>query len=448
MTLYRWFAWPLNCSYTFCMHNKPISAIVLGAGMRGADAYAPYALAYPDQLDIVGVAEPDAVRRHRFAAAHDIAPANSFTTWQAVFDRPKFADVVINTTQDQMHFASTVAALEAGYDVLLEKPITNTLAETVQLVQLAEQNGRLLQICHVLRYTNFFTKLHEIVTSGRLGDIITVEHRENVRYTHMAHSFVRGNWGNTAQSSPMILAKCCHDFDILFWNLGQPVTRLQSFGSLMHFRPENAPPQATDRCTAPCPAADACPFDARRYYLEPIHLNWARKITNQPTGEGIQLALENGRYGRCVYQCDNDVVDHQTVNMQFASGASVVLFMHGHSHEESRTMRYDGSRATLRGKFDYVNGWIEIHDHLTDTVEKITIPAGVSGHGGGDEGIIRGFVQAMRGEQPPLTAARDSLESHLLAFAAEESRRNGTVIDMNQFRKQAEQTANQKAQSG
>lgn len=420
------------------MHNKPITAIVLGAGMRGADAYAPFALSYPDQLNIVGVAEPDAVRRHRFATAHDIAPANSFTTWQAVFDRPKFADVIINTTQDQMHFASTVAALEAGYDVLLEKPITNTLAETVQLVQLAEKNGRLLQICHVLRYTNFFTKVHEIVASGRLGEIITVEHRENVRYTHMAHSFVRGNWGNAAQSSPMILAKCCHDLDILFWNMGQPVTRLQSFGSLIHFRPENAPANATDRCTDPCPAAPDCPFDARRYYLEPIHINWARKITNQPTAEGIQLALENGRYGRCVYQCDNNVVDHQTVNMQFANGASVVLFMHGHSPEESRTMRYDGSRATLRGKFDYVNGYIEIHDHLTDTVEKLNIPAGNSGHGGGDEGIIQGFVQAMRGQQPPLTAARDSLESHLLAFAAEESRLNGTVIDMEQFRQQAE----------
>lgn len=420
------------------MQNKPITAIVLGAGMRGADAYGPYALAYPDQLKIIGVAEPDPVRRQRFAAAHDIVLANSFTTWQAVFDRPKFADVIINTTQDQMHFASTVAALEAGYDVLLEKPITNTLAETVQLVQLAEQNGRLLQICHVLRYTNFFATLHEIVTSGRLGEIITVEHRENVRYTHMAHSFVRGNWGNAAQSSPMILAKCSHDFDILFWNMGQHVTNLQSFGSLIHFRPENAPPHAAERCTAPCPVADDCLFDARRYYLEPIHLNWAHKITNQPTPEGIQLALENGRYGRCVYLCDNDVVDHQTVNMQFANGASAVLFMHGHSYEESRTMRYDGSRATLRGKFDYVNGWIEIHDHLTDTVEKLTIPAGVSGHGGGDEGIIRGFVQAMQGKQPPLTAARDSLESHLLAFAAEESRLNGTVIDMNKFRQQSE----------
>ena len=402
--------------------------------MRGAFAYAPYATAHPNDLDIVGVAEPDAVRRGRFVSAHDIAPNRIFESWEPLLRHPKFADVIINTTQDQMHYASTMAALKAGYDVLLEKPITNTIEETVELVKTAEENGRLLQICHVLRYTNFFSTLHDILQSGRLGKIVNVTHRENVRYTHMAHSFVRGNWRNLSESSPMILAKCCHDLDILQWNLEQQVTHLQSFGSLIHFRPENAPPNASAHCADPCPAADECPFDARRYYLKPENANWLRKITNATDHDGIMEDLRTGPYGRCVYQCDNDVVDHQTVNMQFDGGATAVLIMQGHSHNETRTMRYDGTRATLRGMFDYVSGSIEIHDHLTDQVERIDVPPSESGHGGGDMGIIESFVKAARGDTPALTSAHESLESHLMAFAAEESRLNNHVIDMNAYR--------------
>jgi hypothetical protein len=239
----------------------------------------------------------------------------------------------------------------------------------------------------------------------------------------------------------MILAKCCHDLDILYWNLGRPVERLHSFGCLIHFRPENAPEGATARCTDGCPAAEQCPFDARRIYLDLRYESWpVTAITDDLSLAGRQRALETGPYGRCVYQCDNDVVDHQTVNMEFAGGVSVVLFMHGHSYEESRTMRYDGTRATLRGKFDYKNGWIEIHDHLTNRCKNIEIPAGESGHGGGDFGIVRSFVRALRGEAEALTTARESLESHLLAFAAEESRQDGTVVSMKDFRQRAEQS--------
>ena len=256
----------------------------------------------------------------------------------------------------------------------------------------------------------------------------------------MAHSFVRGNWRDELKSSPMILAKCCHDLDILFWNMARPVSRLHSFGFLNHFRPENAPEGATQRCTDGCPAAEQCPFDAR-----PLYLNMENEgfpvvtIAEDLSLAGRQHALETGPYGRCVYQCDNNVVDHQTVNMEFEGGTSVVLFMHGHSHEETRTMRYDGTRATLRGKFTYKEGWIEIHDHLTNRREDIEIPVAQSGHGGGDTQIVRSFVQAVRGEAEALTHARESLESHLLAFASEESRLNGTVVNMQEFRRRAEQ---------
>jgi hypothetical protein len=249
----------------------------------------------------------------------------------------------------------------------------------------------------------------------------------------------------------MILAKCCHDMDILYWNLG-PVRRLASFGSLTHYRPENAPPGAPERCTDGCPAAEECPWYAPRLYLHG-HTGWpVSVISEDPSLEARRRALETGPYGRCVYYCDNDVVDHQTVNLEFQSGASGTLFMHGHSHEEGRTMRYDGVRATLRGRFSYGLGdSIEIHDHLTGRVEEIDPSGGgpladgslgdLGGHGGGDAGLVAAFVRALRpepGSAGGLTTSRESLESHLMAFAAEEARVEGGIVSMDEFRQRAE----------
>jgi predicted dehydrogenase len=428
--------------------SQPIEAVMVGAGSRGYHAYGPYALQHPDQIRFTAVVEPHEERRQRFAKAHAIPNERQFHSWEDLYAQGQIAQALLNCTLDRTHLDSTLPALELGYDVLLEKPMANTLAGNVRLVQAAEQHGRLLMICHVLRYTGFFSTLHEIIQSGRLGDVITFEHRENVVYWHMAHSFVRGNWRNSQVESPMILAKCCHDMDVLFWNLG-PVTRLNSFGSLAHYRPENAPPGAPERCTDGCPVSDDCPWYAPGLYLRE-YTGWPVSVISEDTSlEARRQALESGPYGRCVYHCDNDVVDHQTVNMAFGSGTTGVLFMHGHSHEEGRTMRYDGTRATLRGKFAYGHGGnaIEIHDHLTGRVERIdpnakaSSEAAAAGHGGGDVGVMRAFVQAMRGSGTALTTARESLESHLMAFAAEEARVEDTIVHMDEFRRRAE-TAN------
>jgi predicted dehydrogenase len=428
--------------------SKPIEAVLIGAGNRGYTAYGPYALRHPEQIWFTAIAEPNDERRRRFAEAHGIPPERQFRSWADLYAKGRIAGALVNCTLDRMHLASTLPALELGYDVLLEKPMSNTLAGNLQLVQAAEEQGNLLMICHVLRYTAFFSALHDIIVSGRLGRIITVEHRENVVYWHMAHSFVRGNWRNSEMESPMILAKCCHDLDILFWNLG-PVARLNSFGSLIHYRPENAPAGATVRCTDGCPVADDCPWYAPRLYLrEDDYTAWPISVISEDTSLAARRrALETGPYGRCVYHCDNDVVDHQTVNMEFENGTTGVLFMHGHSHEEGRTMRYDGTRATLRGKFGYgVGDSIEIHDHLTGRIEHIDPLAGASGHGGGDEGVMSAFVHALQnaGSAEPVlsganvTTARQSLESHLMAFAAEEARVEGSLVSMEEYRKRVE----------
>ncbi len=432
---------------------RPVTLALIGAGARGAYAYGSYALAHPREVRFVAVAEPDPIRRQRFAETHDLDDDRCFESWEELLSRGQLADGILIATQDQLHVEPTVAALEAGYHVLLEKPMAHTLEGCVRLVQAAERTGRILQICHVLRYTPFWQTLHRIVTSGELGDIVTVEHRENVAWWHMAHSFVRGNWRRADLSSPMILAKCCHDLDLLVWNLQRPVVRLSSVGSLIHFRPENAGPEIPERCTDGCPIEAECPFSALGIYLDARLLPGPRALepgetappvwpfitmTDDLTWEGRRRAIENGPYGRCVYRCDNDVVDHQVVSMELEGGTSVVLVMHGHSNEEHRSMRYDGTRATLRARFGNPSE-IVVHPH-GGTPQAIPIPqAEGGGHGGGDWGTFRAFLQVLRGETAPLTDVRTSLESHLLAFAAEEARLSHRVVDMAEFRARAEQ---------
>jgi predicted dehydrogenase len=418
---------------------SPITAVVLGAGGRGT-VYGGYALKHPQDIEVVAVAEPQADRLARFATQHDIPPSHQFSSWEEVMRAGKIADVVINCTMDRMHINSTLAALETGYDVLLEKPMSPVLHENVRLVQVAEERGQHLQICHVLRYSPFFEAVRDVVQSGKLGRVVSVDHRENLVFWHMAHSYVRGNWRNVAEAGPMILAKCCHDFDILYWILRTPVAWLSSFGSLTHFRPENAPEGAPLRCTDGCPAADTCKYEATRLYARDTN-GWPwNAVTLMPTIEARMEALRTGPYGRCVYHSDNDVVDHQTVNMELIDGTTVTLLMQGQGNEEGRTMRYDGTQATLYGRFVAGRYSLTIRYHRTGEEEHVPIIAkDESGHGGGDFGIVRSFFNALQ-DRPDdsVTTARESLESHLLAFAAEESRLRHSIINMSDYRTRVE----------
>jgi len=458
---------------------KPIQAVLIGAGNRGAEAYAPYALRHPEQICFVAVAEPDPDRRARFAATHSIPAEDQYESWEPLLAHPQYGQAAIIATQDWQHTAPALAAMAAGYDVLLEKPMATTREECLQLVQAAETTGRRLNICHVLRYTNHFVKMREIIQSGVLGDVVDVVHRENVGYWHMAHSYVRGNWRNREQSSPMILAKCCHDLDILYWLLGSPVTNLNSYGSLMHYRAENAPPGAPLRCTDGCPVADACPYFAPRLYVDMLpfwqtyaetaegfnrlavetylkqpglfraaasvapylrqvseYSGWPRTVVQaNPTNENLLEALRTGPYGRCVYHCDNDVVDHQVVSMRLENNVTVTLGMHGHSHVEYRTTRIEGTRGRLLAEFGAGGSWIEVAEHHPDRHTRYnTSPSENAGHGGGDYFLMQAFVRSLNGDaQAARTTAREALESHLLAFAAEQSRVEGRNLQRAEF---------------
>ncbi len=433
-----------------------IRLIAIAAGDRG-NTYGNYVLDHAsDRAEYVGVADPNTKRREIFSQKHNIDPEYQFANWEEVFSKPKFADAVVIATPDALHYQPAMQALDAQYGILLEKPMAATLDDNISLIHKWQESGRVLQVCHLLRYTEFYKTIYDVVQSGRLGKIITIHHEENVAYWHMAHSFVRGNWRHKDQSSPMILAKCCHDLDLLYWFVGEPIIWVSSVGSLAHFRTEEAPyPDVPLRCTDGCQAEMDCPFFAPNIYInhhpfnalyeevglpateDPLGYKAAYEAYliegENPTPEQLYQALLDSPYGRCVYRCDNDVVDHQIVLMESVSGISIVLTMQGHSHIPSRITRIDGTRASLECTFSTHNT-IYLHNHLTGHTETMMSEPSSSFHGGGDEKLMSNFLDVLENHRTPLTNPRVSLESHLMAFAAEQARLDGNVIDMNEFR--------------
>lgn len=411
---------------------QPKTAVIIGAGDRGARAYAPYALDYPNELKIVAVAEPNKERRERVCQSHLISPENSFSNWDNLLEKDKLADIAIICTMDQDHFKPTMKALELGYHVLLEKPMSPEPLECVEMERAAKKYNRQLTICHVLRYTEFWSTIKKVIDEGMIGDIASIQLNENVEIMHMSHSFVRGNWRNKELSSPMILQKSCHDMDIISYVLGEKCERISSYGSLMHFKEENAPIGAPERCLDGCPAELECPFHAGRYYLGEGR-GWARKFTEDDSNEGIINALHTTNYGKCVYQLDNNVVDHQVVNMEFESGATATFSMSGFTREQTRIVQIMGTKGEIRGNME--ENSISIFDFLTRHESIVKFDKPVGGHGGGDRAIVRTFLKDIDKEQhESKSSASDSLRSHLMAFAAEESRlQKGRSVNLNEY---------------
>ena len=399
---------------------KPITAVVLGAGSRGC-SYSGYAKEYPEALQIVAVAEPRADRRDLLAQELNIPESNRFASWQELLARPRMADCVFVCTMDDDHTAPAVKAMELGYHVLLEKPMSNTEAECRLIADTASRTGRALAVCHVLRYTPFYMTLKNLIEQGQVGEVTVINQIENVGYWHQAHSFVRGNWRTVRETSPMILQKSCHDMDILLWLMGKDCRRVQSFGSLRHFTPENAPEGAPERCLDGCPHAERCPYYAPALYMDMRRTGWpVDVITTDLSEAGRRKALEEGPYGRCVYRCDNDVVDRQVVNLEFEDGAVATFTMTAFSADFSRQLKIFGTEGQITA--DMGNNQIVLH-RFGEEKQTIPVDAARSGHGGGDYGILRDFLHVLRHGGESRTSANVSLQSHLICFAAEKSRK-------------------------
>ncbi|MDR0719681.1 MAG: Gfo/Idh/MocA family oxidoreductase [Treponema sp.] len=408
-----------------------VRAALIGAGDRGTNAYAPYALQHPDDVCFVAVADPLQSRRERFAKLYGVPPERCYPNAEELWARPKIADGVIICTSDKEHYIPAKTALEKGYHVLLEKPLSTNPARCLSLKETAEKNGLTLMTCYVLRYTAFYQRLFGIVQSGRIGRLVSIQQHDNIGHAHFSHSYVRGNWRSAAASCPMILSKSCHDLDIFFWFAGSPCKSVQSFGRLHYFTRENAPKGAPDRCTDGCPAREDCVYYAPSIYAKE-NSGFASSIVADGGDYAARMeALKSGPYGKCVFKNDNDACDNQVVNMLFENGVTVSFSINGLSYECNRNIRLYGTQGELRG--DLLRNTIELYNFKSGAVERIELHGRPDRQGGGDYGIIHDFVQVLNGRGQKLTAVENSLESHMMAFAAEESRKTGRVVDVKEY---------------
>ena len=418
--------------------ERKISVVIVGAGSRG-DAYSRYVANFPEEAKVVAVCEPREEWRKRLAATHEIPPERCFTDWKELLNHPRLADAALICTVENLHRDIAVALAALKYHLLLEKPMAPTEAACRDIYQAAQENGIVLAVCHVLRYTDWFAKLKAMVDSGLIGKVHHIAATELVNAWHFSHSFVRGNFRNDETSSFFLMAKCCHDLDLLNTLVPSRCVRASSFGRLSHFTPENQPKGAADRCLD-CPARieSACPYSALKVYLrdrlDRLPLWPVAMLTTDTTPAGVETALRKGPYGRCVYACDNNVVDHQTVNLEFEDGTTVGFITTAFA-VGGRDYFLMGDKGSLR----FTGEEILHNDFLVGPAGRVThhaITSGdgtvLSGHGGGDFGLMREFVTAVRTGDPKgiLTGPTASLESHLIVFAAEESRKTGRVVDI------------------
>jgi predicted dehydrogenase len=423
----------------------PVDAVLIGAGNRGRYTYGGYARRRPERLRLVAVADPVAERREALAHEHGLPGGVVFADWRPLLGAPRRARVAIVATGDTQHVEPVLAAVARGYHVLLEKPMALDPADCVRLVQAAERHGCLLQIGHVLRYVPFYRKVREILASGALGQLVHLELKENVAFWHMTHSYVRGKFRNRRVAAPLVLAKTCHDLDLIAWFVGVPALRVASQGELRHFRADCAPPGAPERCTEGCPVQAECPHDAVRFYADPapeVARLWPwTDVSPDPSREARRAALEAGPYGRCVYRCDNDVPDRQVVWLEFEDGASASLTVHGHASRETRTIRATGSRGELRGVLQ--DGILELSRHGSFEVERHRFEGSLLGHYGGDDLLLDHFtdVVARDAGDELVASGRVALESHLVGFAAEEARATGRTVEMAGLREAAARRA-------
>ncbi len=414
------------------------TVIVIGAGGRGT-TYSRIASKMGDAFRVVAVAEPLEERRNYLRDLYAIPEEMCHPSWEELLSRPKFADLVIIATMDRDHYAPAMAAIEKGYNLLLEKPMSATPEECCAIERAATERGVFVLVCHVLRFTPFFCALKQLIDRGEVGDVIHIQHAEAVGNLHQAHSFVRGNWRNSEESSCMILQKTCHDMDILQWLIGKNCKKVHSFGSLTYFKKENMPEGATPRCLD-CPHGDTCYYYAPKFYRNPQNRPFIESATHcsNPTEEEISEMLRTSDYGRCVFDCPNNVVDHQTVNLEFDGGTTVSFTMCAFN-KGGRQIRIMGTKGELFGSMG--DPFVTLYDFATCEARriefsKVLLDDSISGgHGGGDEGIMMALRDRLydQGEHPSICTIQETCRNHLISFAAEESRLTGKVVDMDEF---------------
>ena len=436
--------------------DKKFTVSILGCGSRGHYTYGRCMTEnFGDKFEIACVCDIDPVKIDLAQKAWGI-PNEACYLDADEFLKEKRSDALVIATQDRDHVKMCIRALELGYDILLEKPISPVEDELYELLEAYNKYGKKVIVCHVLRYAPAFLKIKELLDSGEIGKIVCIDWIEQVTYWHQAHSFVRGKWRNDEETSPMIMQKCCHDLDLLQYYANSKCKTVYSMGDLSFFNQANKPEGAASRCQD-CKYKTDCVYSAERLYVEkwkkdfdwafdkPHVDNHARQqgwpfnvvdSTRPITEESIRKAYENSQYGRCVFDCDNNVVDNQTVMMQFENGIRANLTMTAFTALPGRKMTFHGTLGEV--EMDEENDYIRVsrYGHGTRFLSlKEILRVAINddfGHGGGDLMLVRDFYDALAGKADLGTTLDRSIESHLIALAAEKSRKTGKVYHLHE----------------
>ncbi len=423
---------------------KQFTAIIIGAGQRGA-AYAKHMKNLSDKFNVVGVAEAIDARKEAIKTMFSVPEENCCSDYRELLAKPKMADIAVIATQDNMHTEPALMAIEKGYHLLLEKPVAQTPEECIQICKAAKEKGVKVLVCHVLRYSPFYKKVKELLMDGTIGDVMSLMAVEGVGNIHQSHSYVRGDWKSEKESTPMLLAKCCHDLDIIQWLLDKDCKKISSFGELTYFKPENAPAGAPARCYGTdCPGRTDCPYDVYKVYLGESGRDFmkntcARGFVKEgaaPDEEAITQGLKNTDFGNCVFHAGNDVVDHQIVNLQFDGDVTASLTMNAFN-KGGRYIRIFGTKGELYANHSDTKITLYTFDDLQiKTVGVLETEESIEGgHGGGDMGIVAELYDYLSGDYQGYCAAdiETSIRNHLLGFAAEKARREDTVEKIHDY---------------
>ncbi len=453
------------------MGKRPVTVALLGAGERGQVMYGIFAKKHPDLFKYVAVAEANEERRERFVKKFNIKKENVFADWRELMEKPKLADAVINAMPDVHHYDSTIAALRKGYHTLLEKPMAQSPVQCVSLVVEAEKQGLILQIFLECRYLALYESIKRLIDEGKIGELMGIQTAENLGYWHFIMSYVRGFASKSVDVISFLSAKGIHDFDLITWFANSHPTSVSSYGKLSYFREENAPEGAPERCLDGCPVEKTCPFHAYKQYIRPgfpqIPVSLLTGITpgtlvdgyikyphlrslsaynlTSVDREGRIKELEEGPHGRCVFRCDNDVMDHQLVNIEYEGGKLATLSLSAFSLTWERTLNINGTAGEIYSKD--LTGKLEVRNFSPkNKVRRKRVRFNPLFHGGSDGIVLIEFAKSVKNFDKNkgadvLTSAKDALDSHLLCFSAEEARKKNTVVDMVKFKKDAERAS-------
>lgn len=410
---------------------KRIKAIVIGAGSRGQFSYGKYALDNSQDIEFIAVSEPNDIRRIQFCKDHNINDKNIYKDWKALLERDKFADVVFICTPDNKHFNAALAALNKGYDLLLEKPIAPTYEECEILSKRATEMGASVAVAHVLRYTPFFNTIKNLIDSKNFGNIRGINYIESIGHIHYSHSFVRGSWRNENLCAPMILSKSCHDIDMILYLINSECTNISSYGSKGYFSKDNKPKGSPHRCLEGCPIEKDCPYYAPKVYINGKERWLAHLGLKNTNKEEILENLKSSHYGLCIYDCDNDMIEQQDVLLKFKNNVNVSFSMSAFTKEISRTVKIMMEMGEISG--DLHNNKIEINNFKTGETTIIeNVSSNTKGHGGGDNGLMKDFIKHLQNKDlyPLETSIQKAIQSHKIALLAHKAMKENININI------------------